>query len=215
MCQMSALIDRWLFQSQRHDTGAKAAARKREWAVILACAALVTLIGINLKLVRVEGNSMWPSVRDGETVLVWRTSSLFEPYRAGDVVVFRGLDGDELIKRVCFVQRPDGSARMPDSLWTPTGQTRVPVLMDGLGQSDFPDYAAQLRLAAQGERIVRTLYVMGDNTWDSFDSRDFGPVDPGNVMGKVIARVTWPFSKAPPAIALNSVYTASHPGAAL
>ena len=212
---MSAPVDCWLSQGQRHDTGAKGAARKREWAVILACAVVVMLIGLNLKLVRVEGKSMWPSVRDGDTVLVWRTASLFEPYRAGDVVVFKGLDGEELIKRVCFIQRSDGSARMPDSLWTPTGQTRVPVLMDGLGRSDFPDYAAQLRRAAQGGRIVRTLYVMGDNTWDSFDSRDFGPVDPGKVMGKVIARVTWPLSKAPPTIARNSVYTATHPDAAL
>ena len=34
--------------------------------------------------------------------------------------------------------------------------------------------------------LSHTIYVCGDNFRNSDDSRDFGPIDPGQILGKVV-----------------------------
>lgn len=162
------------------------ALRVREWIGMGVALAVILAFGANFKPVRVVGTSMEPTLHNGSTVLVWKTARRFSPLRAGDIVVFRGPDGEELIKRVIFVQKPDGSARMPFQIWTPRGLIAEPLLMVNRHRLFFPDYIRQIYDGKHHRKITRTIYVMGDNTWGSEDSRVFGPVAPSAVLGKVI-----------------------------
>lgn len=163
--------------------------RRWEWVFLSLAAAAVILFGLSFKPVRVVGHSMEPTFHDGETVLAWRLASRLNGYKPGDVIVFRAEDGAELIKRVVFVQNPWGMARMPETLWTPSGPMSVPQVMAGTGKAEFPGYEEDIANARNGAAIRKTLYVMGDNTWGSDDSRRFGPIDPDTVLGKVVAIV--------------------------
>lgn len=112
-------------------------------------------------VLRVDGASMAPTFHDGQLLLARRVSG---PLRRGDVVVFRH-DGERMVKRVAFVP---GDAfpliRLHDE-WL------------------FPSNDRMLRSARKQRMAVRdyvvppgSVYVIGDNTLSSRDSRDFGAV---------------------------------------
>jgi signal peptidase I len=130
--------------------------------MLLALAALGTGIGlarVALLVIRVDGASMAPTFRSGDTVLTIRRS-LRPAVRRGDIVVCRRPSGkpgpDEfLIKRVVAVAGdpvPDDPAR--------TGQTIS---------------AGRVYVRGDGER--------------SLDSRVFGAIPLDHVIGHVVARL--------------------------
>lgn len=163
--------------------------RRREWTLILLCLAVVVFLGVNFKLVKVDGQSMQPTYQNGQLLMVWRTAPLFGEYSPGDVIVFRQGGAGALIKRVVFVQSPDGQRRMPRSLPTPEGPLPVNLLVGIDDRTDFPGYWDEIAAAEAGVILNKTIFVMGDNVWNSEDSRDFGPIDPSSVLGKVILPV--------------------------
>ena len=131
-----------------------------------------------VKRVVVHGISMEPTFHDGQTVMVLRHIQA-DSLNRGDIVVFRSKDGDELIKRVVFVQNLQRTARRPQSVWTPLGPRPFGEL--------FADYIAgrdsgSIPAPPADERI----FVMGDNFEHSEDSRDFGPVSDTQLLGKVV-----------------------------
>ncbi|HET6385385.1 MAG TPA: signal peptidase I [Armatimonadota bacterium] len=164
--------------------------RRREWVLLGAILCAVLLFGLNFRVVKVEGSSMDPTYHDRDTLLLWKTADLARPYRVGDVIVFQSSDGDELIKRIAFIQNREGTARMPEKLWTPT-RPMPPRILCLLGNTtSFPGYNQDIEAAKRGVPVRRTIYVMGDNTWNSDDSRDFGPISPDQILGVIVCRVS-------------------------
>ena len=143
--------------------------RKREW-IVLGVFLFAALWGyFNLKRVVVQGVSMEPTLHNGQTVIVWKT---FPPasLQIGNVIVLRYSSQENLIKRIVFVQNTQGTATPPRTVWTPKGARLF----------------ADLFSHSPPKPLANTIYVMGDNFENSDDSRDFGPINPQQIIGKVV-----------------------------
>ena len=154
--------------------------RRVEWIVLafFLCVALGAYACV--QRVIVHGRSMEPTLHDGDGLTAWKLIAR-DNLRENDVVVFRAGDGSELIKRIVFVQNAQGTAAPPELVQVPGGVRPWKTL--------FHDYIA----AVAAGRLPRpprenTLYVMGDNTDNSEDSRVFGPIRPDQVIGQVYVK---------------------------
>lgn len=115
----------------------------------------------NFKTIEVQGNSMEPTLMEGERLLVSSAYWLVGEIKDNDIVVIRNIEeGDTIIKRVYkSAGETVDLANVPDS-WDIT----------------------------QGKYVVPpgTIYVLGDNREVSQDSRHHGPFDLKDVLGKVV-----------------------------
>ncbi|MGO8671905.1 MAG: S26 family signal peptidase [Capsulimonadaceae bacterium] len=154
------------------------ALRKREWAVLGTLLVLVLVAFYNVRRVVIHGRSMEPTFHSGQSVLAW-TSVPRDSLQVGDVIVFNADDGDDLIKRIVFVQNAAGTALPPTQIWTPKGPRSFIRL--------FAVYELGEKLHWQPKpQPDERIFVMGDNFEHSEDSRDFGPISARQVIGKVI-----------------------------
>jgi signal peptidase I len=138
---------------------------------------------INLTTVRVvvEGPSMRPTLMSGEWIIVNRLAYRLDRPRRGDVIVFlppTNAQTDDLIKRVIGLPGETVEIR--------AGAVRI----DGVELEEayirgttFPDGEWSL-----GED---QLFVMGDNRELSLDSRSFGSIPLGDVVGSSLV-IIWP-----------------------
>ena len=135
--------------------------------------------------VRVESASMRPTFAAGDVVLVSRRAPRVGDLHRGDLVTFRDpFHGQRALKRV--VGLPGDELVVLDGRLHVNGVTvREPYvnhnLVDGYYSQTFrvPDGA---------------VFLLGDNRSNSVDSRDYGPVRAGGLLGRVVTRV-WPFTR--------------------
>ena len=147
--------------------------------------------------VRVEGDSMIPTLEDRQLVLVVRPVFPWNRLRRGDVVVLTppsptpGLpEGTWFIKRV---------AGMPDEEIVLAGGR---LYVDDMLLADLSRVGAHRSGNAEFDRREwwngpDEYFVLGDNPGDSRDSRAFGPVRGDRVIGRVWFRV-WPIGSLGP-----------------
>ncbi len=153
--------------------------------------ALLTFVG---QVFRIQGASMTPTLRSGERVLVDKISVRFAPPERGEVVVFRdpGASGAVLVKRILAL--PGETVRF-------LGDEVAVLASDGNGDPcarlDGPG-AVELTLGAD------EYFALGDNRARSSDSRQWGPLSAGSIVGRVRWRVYPParFGAMPEAVAL-------------
>ncbi len=133
--------------------------------------------------IRVEGNSMEPSLHDGEFVVVNRLAYRWATPARGDIIVFRfPLDPERrFIKRI--VGLPGDEVRVLDGA----------VLVNGELLAE-PYIASAPRYS--GEWVVGSdeLFVLGDNRNNSSDSQNWGMLPMEAVIGKAIF-VYWPLNE--------------------
>ncbi|MCH8297588.1 MAG: signal peptidase I [Chloroflexi bacterium] len=133
---------------------------------------------------RVEGDSMLPFLRHGESVMVVRTRFRWNRLRRGDVVVFDspGRGGGAYIKRI--VGMPGEDIKIAGGL----------VHLDG--ESLPEDYTRGEHEEEDGEWFngPDEYFLLGDNRAGSNDSRAFGPVSGGSIRGRAWFRC-WPPSR--------------------
>jgi signal peptidase I len=125
----------------------------------------------------VVGQSMLPTLKPSQRVTILKTWRLFSPLKEGDIVVIGTRDGkknrdEDVVKRIAFIQNPEGSRVWPEELATVTGNYPTAML--------FNDTTVA-RNAKSG------IYVLGDNINNSTDSRDFGAIYESEIIGKVLA----------------------------
>ena len=134
----------------------------------------------------VEGDSMLPTLGEGQSVLAVRSRRSWNRLERGDIVVFRHLEfpGRVFIKRI--VGLPDEQVRVENG---------AVYIDDVLMEEPYLD-----RRYASGQDVDRTwwngpgeLFLVGDNRQESQDSRTFGPMDGGLILGRVWLRC-WPLS---------------------
>lgn len=190
------------------DPTSKSQSTWREAASTIAIVASAFLIGFLIMMFvfrsyQVDGPSMEKTLYNNDKLIIWKvprtwadiTGHDYIPER-GDVVVFNqtGLsefgqsDSKQLIKRV--IGLPGDRVVVKNGRVTiynashPKGFTPDTTLPYGRsGAIPYTTGNIDVRLGAH------QLFVCGDNRPDSLDSRAFGPIDAGQIVGKLVLRV--------------------------
>lgn len=124
----------------------------------------------------VQGNSMYPTLHDGDRVIYNRRNA---DYKAGDVIVLKRPDGEEFVKRIVAVAGDTVNIQNgklyvngeEEKLDGPIGQTKA----SDEGDVEYP-------VTVEDNQV----FVLGDNREVSEDSRMFGAVSLDDVKGKIV-----------------------------
>jgi signal peptidase I len=158
-----------------------------EW-VLLVGGALVLALVIKTFLVQafyIPSESMVPTLRTNDRVLVNKLSYKLHHVHRGDIVVFSKPENEvsdikDLVKRV--IGLPNETIEAHDNhIYVNGKQLPEKYLPDGTITSDF-----------EPVKIPKgRIWVMGDNRTRSEDSRVFGPIKESSIVGRVFIRI-WP-----------------------
>lgn len=162
------------------------------WFTIF-CGVMVALLLLNtfvLKLAIVDGRSMYPTLHDGQLLLVLRPG--YEPAQGDVVVIHTGkgiLNRDYIVKRVIAVEGQTVKIDYDLDEVTVDGVTlSEPYLNFEEGDPMLPrdDRAVVSSTVPEG-----CVFVMGDNRNHSADSRSdkYGMIDAGTIVGRVVLPV--------------------------
>ena len=142
---------------------------------ILLVLALFLLFRYVIGFAIVGGNSMSPTLQDGDVVMYLR---LVPGYQAGDIISMRVPDGDYYIKRVVAVG--GDTVALSDSR----------VLINGDAPEEFNRYG---ETQAETATVIYpytvqdgNVFVLGDNRAVSKDSRYFGEVRLRQIRGRIV-----------------------------
>ena len=170
-----------------------------EWVVVVAVAILAALL-IRVFLFQqyyIDGPSMESTLMPEDRVLVNKLSYRLHDVNRGDVIVFDRLTNetqhDDLIKRV--IALPGETLEVRSCVVYIDGvQLEEPYLDPE--QLSQPDPVSRCGSHTDISAITipeGDVFVMGDNRVQSFDSRDFGPIEINKIRGRAFV-VIWPAS---------------------
>jgi len=170
-----------------------------EWVAVVAVAIIAALL-IRLFLFQqyyIDGPSMQTTLMPEDRVLVNKMSYHLHDVNRGDVIVFDRLTSqiqhDDLIKRVIALPGETLEVRSCE------------VFVDGqrldepyLNPEQVAAVEPSARCGTHTDMAPQTVpddmvFVMGDNRVQSFDSRDFGPIEIDKIRGRAFV-VIWPAS---------------------
>jgi signal peptidase I len=161
--------------------------------VIPAVLATIAVVGLPILWIRrrylvttVDGQSMEPTLRGGDRLIVRRTRRV----TVGQIVVVRPPDHpppDHLVPGVPLTDEEVALLDAPPE--PPAGRLMVKRVVatpgDRVPREGFP----ALRDSPQTVVPPGSLVVVGDNQDASWDSRDYGFVLPGHIVGVVVRRL--------------------------
>jgi len=172
----------------------------REWAVSIAFAVVIVFLcqTFLFSFVRVDGSSMATTLADGEFLFCTAWDIRFGSAERGDVVICRYPNRG----RTLFVKRVVGVPG--DTVYRENNVTHV--VHDGMDEALDPN--AYIRNPDYEPYVLGEdeYFVVGDNRYDSHDSRDWNDSDPsrdvGPITGKMITghvrHVIYPFDSIRP-----------------
>ena len=150
---------------------------------------------------QVDGQSMETTLQHNDRLIVWKiprtwarlTNHPYIPQR-GDVVVFTepqlaqyGQDpGKQLIKRV--IGLPGDRVVIKNSIVTVYNEA----FPNGFNPDESLPYGNVIGNTTHETDVTvkeGSVFVLGDNRNNSLDSRNFGPIETGNIVGKLILRL--------------------------
>ena len=171
-----------------------------EWACVIAGAVLLALVVkvFLLQAFYIPSPSMYPTLKEGDRVLVNKLSYRLHDVNRGDVVVFERPASEapsaipELIKRVIGLPG-DAITFRGGRVYvngTPLDESYLPS-----GVTTSADFAPN-RCTVEAPCLVppSAVWVMGDNRNDSKDSRYFGPIPESSIVGRAFV-IVWPLSR--------------------
>ena len=147
---------------------------------VLFAVILFVVVNMLTARIRVEGDSMEPSLADGQFVVVNKLAYFLEEPTRGDIIVFRFPLNPErrFIKRIIglpgdVVQVQDGQVYVNGDLLNEPYLTVAPVYND------------------EWEVRFDEVFVLGDNRNNSSDSQNWGALNLQDIIGKAVL-VYWP-----------------------
>lgn len=153
-------------------------------SVLIVVAAFVLMAVMWLPVLRISGDSMADTLKDGDIVVGWRYGEI----APGDMIVFNAENRKTLIKRV-IAQGGDVVDMLENGVVTVNGEQLYEeyVIAAERGECDieFPYTVPQSR-----------LFVLGDNRAVSVDSRHavIGSIAQEQIVGKVVLKI-WPLEE--------------------
>jgi signal peptidase I len=171
-----------------------------EWVLVIVGAILLALVVkvFLLQAFYIPSLSMYPTLREGDRVLVNKLSYRLHDVNRGDVIVFERPASEtssnipDLIKRV--VGLPGESISFIDgAVYVDGKRLDESYLSDGTVTSSAN---APNKCTAEVPCVVPSgqVWVMGDNRSDSKDSRYFGSIDESTIVGRAFVTV-WPLGR--------------------
>lgn len=159
-----------------------------EWvqAIVIAVVLALVIRSFVFTVVRVDGQSMEPTLQHNDRMIVWRLG--YEPER-DDIVIFNP-PGYE--KNVYWIKRVIAT----EGQHVEIDYARNSVYVDG-EKIDEPYLGEEMRALAhlpitEIDVPEDCVFVLGDNRNHSTDGRVIGPVSEDRIVGKAVVRF-WPF----------------------
>lgn len=141
----------------------------------------------------VDGESMTPTLQDGNKLIVNKIGYQIVDFDRFDVIVFHANEEEDYVKRIIGLPG-DQIEYKNDQLFVNGKKVNEPYLTKHHNQALTRRFTEDFTLAEKtGVEIVPEgkLFVLGDNRLGSNDSRQFGFIDVDQVVGKVNLRY-WP-----------------------
>lgn len=168
-----------------------------EWVLVIVGAVVLAVVVkvFLLQAFYIPSLSMYPTLHEGDRVLVNKLSYRLHDVNRGDIVVFERPASEtssnipDLIKRV--VGLPGESIVIADgSVYVDNRKLDESYLPAGTVTSA---QSAPYKCTQEAPCVVPPgdVWVMGDNRADSKDSRYFGPIPESTIVGRAFVRV-WP-----------------------
>ncbi|MCK4714163.1 MAG: signal peptidase I [Candidatus Aenigmarchaeota archaeon] len=155
--------------------------------LVAAALSLSFLLGIGSTRVLMTGNAMFPTVQDGQDVIVQEGYYASNPIQRGDVVAIklRTID-DALVRRVIAV--PGDTLSITDGKIAVNGRVlQEDYLKDpGYVMTEDDMKIPMIPLKRYGSIPQGSLFVLNDNREVGGDSRNLGFIPSDYVIGKVI-----------------------------
>jgi signal peptidase I len=165
-----------------------------EWVVILAVALTMSVVvrDYAFQTFYIPSGSMEPTLLVGDRIIIDKLAVELGTVHTGDIIVFHaprevrfkcGAHDVDLVKRVIGT---------PGDHISSSGDT---ILINGVALQERWGHLEPLGPAITPRVVPKNEYfVMGDNHSNSCDSRYWGMVPRGNILGKVFLRV-WPVTR--------------------
>ena len=159
-----------------------------EWVEAIAIAVVIALVirTFIFTVVRVDGQSMEPTLQHNNRMIVWRLG--YEP-KVGDIVIFNPPGQD---KKTFWVKRVIAH----EGQHVEIDYDKNAVFVDGeeidepyLGEDMLPQSTL-----TEVDVPKDCVFVMGDNRNHSTDGRVIGPINKKTIIGRAVWRF-WPFNK--------------------
>ena len=194
--------------SDAEEAGGRRARRHRnarrnaiEWIIVVAGALIVAVVikTFLFQAFYIPSESMVPTLKVGDRVLVNKLSYDLHDVHRGDIIVFKAPPAAEagnikdLVKRVVGLPGDTVEARDENGEVCDTEDvSKMCHVYVNNRRLDEPYIHGQTTVNMPPKKIpAGHLFMMGDNRTSSRDSRYFGPIEKSAVIGRVFVRI-WP-----------------------
>lgn len=155
---------------------------KKEKKFITIVIIIIILKIFVFNFILVKGDSMNPKYKNNDFMFLNKIIYSFKPIRREEVIVLKYRNND-LIKRV--IGLPNDKIKVENGkLYINNKEVKENYINSYTASYDFDEITLK----------DNEYFVMGDNRYNSYDSRNFGTIMKNNIIGRVEFRI-FPFDK--------------------
>ena len=140
---------------------------------------MILLVGLQVALPqKVDGHSMDTTLKNNQHMLLNKWSYTFSTPHYGDIVIVESSSAEgQIVKRIAGL--PGDELEFKGHVLYRNGVKVSEDYVKGTAMNEIPEGKIKI---GSGE-----VYILGDNRKVSFDSRQMGPINASEIVGKVIA----------------------------